>query len=144
VVIPVDNGERLLPCLNSLFIQKNIDYEDIEIVVVCAEHDNGTIDMLSSAEAPCDFKYFVHGKGHAALLNKGILEARGKYILLISQETSAHEDLISKHLKTHLKYEGRDIAVLGHTFLSDNHDSSSFMKFILKKPKTAFYFSACI
>lgn len=140
VIIPVLGNVTGLPeCLNSLFRQKNINYENIEIVVVYEGSDSTTIHMLSSIEAPCAFKYIVlQGKTLSAALNAGIREASGEYILFVSQETVVDEDLISEHLKTHLKYAGKDIAVLGHITVSGIDDSSPFSKFLSKNPKRPF------
>ncbi|MBI5057048.1 MAG: glycosyltransferase family 2 protein [Nitrospirae bacterium] len=138
IVTASDSGEGLLACLNSLFMQKDIDYSDVEIVVVYTGSDKGAIDILSGLKAPCDFKYFIHEGGHSSALNQGIREASGEYILLVSHETVAHEDLISEHLKTHLKYAGKDVAVLGNIVSNSVDDPSPFTKFMSKNPKLPF------
>jgi tetratricopeptide (TPR) repeat protein len=49
----------------------------------------------------------------------------------------ADENLISEHLKTHEKYSGEDIAVLGHISVSPPEgigEITPFMKFLLKNP----------
>jgi len=140
VVVPVHKGgHHLEACLNSLFIQKDINYEDIEIIVVYIATDESTKGLLNGIKAPCSLKCFgLSENGLAAALNHGVREASGEYVLFVSQEDVACETLIYQHFKTHSTYDKKDIAVLGHISLADVDDYSLFVKFLSKTPKLTF------
>lgn len=139
VVIPsYNNKEELLKCLGSLFNQKDADYKKLEIIVVDDGSEDGTIEALDKIKAPCKFRYYSRShKGWSAAINRGIVEAAGSFILLTSPYVIADENLISEHLKTHEKYSGEDIAVLGRISASPPEgigEITPFMKFLLKSP----------
>ncbi|MBI4620099.1 MAG: glycosyltransferase [Desulfobacterales bacterium] len=140
VLIPsYNNKEKLLKCLESLFNQKDVDYKKLEIIVVDDGSEDGTVEALGKIKAPCKFRYYSRShKGWSAAINRGIVEAVGSFILLTSPYVIADENLISEHLKTHEKYSGEDIAVLGHISASPQEGIGGitpFMKFLLKSPK---------
>jgi glycosyltransferase involved in cell wall biosynthesis len=140
IIMPASNGgERLRDSINSLCLQKEVDYRDVEIIVIYSGADKGTASQLSSIEAPCSFQSYIQkGRGLSAALNYGLGKAYGEYVLFVSQESVAQDNLINEHLNTHLKHEGKDTAVLGHISLSGMDGSSPLMQYLSKNPRLPF------
>ncbi len=139
IISAFNNGKKLFTCLDSLFHQKCINYDDIEIIVIYTGADKREGDLLNGRGAPCTYKYIMKkGMGIAASLNHGIKTAKGEHVLFISQEAIADENVISEHIKTHIKHKHRDIAVLGHISLSGMNDSAPFIQYLSKNPKLPF------
>jgi glycosyltransferase involved in cell wall biosynthesis len=140
IIMPALNGgEGLRSSINSLCMQKDVDYRDVEIIVIYSGSDKGTASQLSSIEAPCSFQSYIQtGKGLSAALNYGLDKASGEYVLFVSQEAVAQDNLISEHLKTHMKHEGKDVAVLGDISLPGMNGMSTFAGFISKNPRLPF------
>src|SRR3990170_6313184 len=92
VIIPTHNGfEMLSECIQSLGQQT---YANIEIIVV----DNGSKDSTPTklqAKYP-NVSLVRHEKnlGFAKAINSGISAAKGKYVLLLNDDTRAKEDAI--------------------------------------------------
>lgn len=96
VVVPFyRHKEWLREALDSVFYQ---DYENLEIILV---NDGSTEDVTSILEEYSDkLKYiYQENKGAAAARNRGILEARGKYIAFIDSDDIWERDKISSQIE---------------------------------------------
>ena len=140
VIIPsCNNLAGLRKCLESIFSQKGVDFKSLEIIVVDDGSADGTSEFLKEVKAPCTLKYFIQPhKGKSASLNHGIKKSSGRFILLMSDDLIADENLINEHLKMHEEYGEEDIAVLGYISAIPSDDTTPFMEFILRCPNTQY------
>ncbi|MBR5246885.1 MAG: glycosyltransferase [Clostridia bacterium] len=96
VVVPVYNtGEYLRDCVNSILEQ---DYQNIEILLV----DDGSTDNLSSALCDEISKEYnnirvIHQQncGSAGARNRGVQEAKGKYISFVDSDDVIESNMLS-------------------------------------------------
>lgn len=92
VIIPTWNGKDLLKiCLPSL---KKQTYKDFEVLVLDNGSSDGTREYVRK-NFP-DFKLISLDKniGFAAAVNIGIRDCRGKYVILINNDTEVDKDCI--------------------------------------------------
>ena len=90
VIVPSYNSAKYLKeCLESVFAQ---EYSNYEVIVV----DDGSTDQTQSVVA--DFKnvqyLYQENQGHAAALNRGVVEAKGDYLAFIDSDDLWTEDKI--------------------------------------------------
>lgn len=86
-VVPCYNYGRFLPeCLNGIFRQEG-GYDDIEIIAVDDGSKDNTLDVLRSFTDP-RLRVIVQEKnqGHIVTVNRGLKEARGKYLVRIDPD----------------------------------------------------------
>ena len=86
-VVPCYNYGRFLPeCLNGIFGQEG-GYDDFEIIAVDDGSQDNTLDVLRSFTDP-RLRVVVHEKnqGHIVTVNRGLKEARGKYLVRIDPD----------------------------------------------------------
>jgi len=87
-VIPCYNYGRFLPdCLQGILSQE--EYQDWEIVAVDDGSSDNTLAVLNDyAKADSRFRIIVHekNKGHIETVNRGLAEARGKYLVRIDPD----------------------------------------------------------
>ena len=98
VVIPVHNGAKTLPCaLDSALCQRT----DLEIIVI----DDDSTDDLESIKARYSkdnrviFLKNEKNLGAAASRNRGVKEARGKYVAFLDSDDYWAEGKLEKQLK---------------------------------------------
>lgn len=86
-VVPCYNYGRFLPeCLNGIFRQEG-GYDDIEIIAVDDGSKDNTLDVLRSFTDP-RLRVIVQEKnqGHIVTVNRGLKEARGRYLVRIDPD----------------------------------------------------------
>lgn len=102
IVIPVFNIEKYIgECLNSIFSSPGFD-ENCEVIIVDDGSEDGSVDII---ERMCRSKknaIIIQQKnsGNGAARNKGLLEARGKYIWFVDGDdkicSTAIENLVER------------------------------------------------
>ncbi len=97
IVIPTYNGkDRLWQCLKSILDQKY--RKKFEIIVI----DDGSVDgtdafMRTVAEEHRNIRYYrIRHSGPGRARNRGILEARGRYIAFTDDDCSPEKDWLMK------------------------------------------------
>jgi len=117
IVIPTHNrANRLQVCLEALNRQTQVASE-FEVVVVIDGSTDKTIEMLKRFEAPYLLRsIWQENSGQAGALNRGILEAMGRYILFLDDDIVADPRLVAEHLKTH--HQHPKAVVIGQITLS--------------------------
>jgi len=92
-VIRARNVENDLPrCIDSILTQNNHTYNKLEIIIVDNESTDSTLDIAKSYAAKIitiTQNEFTWGKA----LNRGIEQARGDVVILISADVNAENDM---------------------------------------------------
>jgi len=135
VIIPTYNRSWILrKSLEALFNQ-NYPKDKYEIILIDDGSTDDTKTMIESLSPSCKLKYLRNEKrmGIPRTRNRGIREAKGKYIIFTDSDVLATPDFIKQHMNYHQKYQ--DVIVNGELIRV-----SSF-KQIGKKRKSIFDFS---
>lgn len=116
IVIPVYNKEKYISkCIESVIAQT---YEDLEILVI----DDGSIDnsyhiIKNFAKKDKRIKSIQQvNSGVGAARNKGILNAKGRYILFLDADDALAKD----YVETLMRYQKYDLVVSGIKLISIN------------------------
>ena len=117
IVIPTYNRvSHLQVCLEALNRQTH-EASEYEVVVVIDGSTDKTIEMLKRFETPYLLRTFwQENSGQAVALNRGILEAQGRYILFLDDDIVAEPQLIAEHLQAH--HQHSNAVVIGQITLS--------------------------
>ncbi|MDO8503257.1 MAG: glycosyltransferase family 2 protein [bacterium] len=89
IIVNWNGGEVFEDCLESL---AKIDYPNWELVVV----DNGSADGLPKSIKRIEIIQNTSNLGFAKANNQGYKKARGKYILLLNNDTKVTPDFLTK------------------------------------------------
>ncbi len=100
IVIPTrGRPRRLRDCLDSLTTQEELPAA-MEVVVVVDGADPATEEMLASLELPFPLRVVVQEHARqAAARNRGVDEARGRYVLFLDDDVVAEPGLVAAHLR---------------------------------------------
>ena len=100
IIIPSYNTKKLLKeCLNSL--KKNKGKLSIEIIVVDNGSTDSSVDYLkkTSKDEMIQIILLDQNWGFAGAVNKGIKEARGKFLLLLNSDTQIQKETLKKAIE---------------------------------------------
>jgi len=105
IVIPTYNrADRLGVCLEALSRQTQAA-SDFEVLVVIDGSTDKTVEMLKRFEAPYLLRsIWQENGGQAGALNRGIQEAKGRYILFLDDDIAADPCLVAEHLQAQLQH----------------------------------------
>jgi len=100
IVIPTyQRPRRLRACIESLASQERLP-PSLELIVVIDGPDPATEDMLGGLEPPFPLRVVVQDHARqAAARNRGVEEARGRYVLFVDDDIVAGERLVATHLE---------------------------------------------
>ena len=92
IIVNWNGGKILEDCIKSLL---KIDYHNWELIIV----DNGSTD--GSENIAANFKLIKNSKnlGFVKANNQGLKKAKGKYILLLNNDTKVEKNFLSKLVK---------------------------------------------
>ena len=122
IVTIVYNGEKFIEqTINSVISQKNIN---IEYIIIDGGSDDGTIDIINKASSKIDLIISEKDKGIYDAINKGISNAKGKYIGLLHCGDFLKKNSLNL-LYEKLKNLNSDV-VYGNIFILD--ESSGIIK----------------
>lgn len=129
VIIPTYNRkETLRQCLEALNTQ-SIESDRFEIIVVDDGSTDGTAETVSALgqESRPRLRYLYQpNSGANAARNRAIPEARGRFLLIINDDTIATPNLIAEHLRIHKAFPEDAVAVLGRMTISPEVPFSIF------------------
>lgn len=118
VVMPVYNGEKYIrQAIESVFIQD----VSLELLVIDDGSCDGTAGILKEYEGRENFRYFHNSSnlGAAGSRNRGVREARGRYIAFLDADDWWEEGKLSAQLKQ-LKSTGRVLCSTGRTLMDSS------------------------
>jgi len=113
IIIPTYNRKSILEkCLKALFNQ-NCPKDKYEIILIDDGSTDDTRTMIESLSPSCKLKYLRNEKrmGVPRTRNKGIRQARGKYIIFTDSDIIVTPNFIRQHMNYHKKYQ--DVIVNG-------------------------------
>ena len=99
IVVPVYNSEQyLVRCIDSL---RNQSYENLEIILVDDGSQDSSFSLCCQAAQTDSRIKVIHQEngGAARARNRGILEASGKWLMLIDADDYIHQDMAGDLLK---------------------------------------------
>ena len=118
VVMPVYNGEKFLKeAIESIL---NQTYKDFEFLIVYDESTDGTLSIIQEFQEQDARVVLINGdkEGISGALNKGIIEAKGKYIARMDADDISLPIRFEKQI-SHMQNLGLDICG-GHSLLIDS------------------------
>jgi glycosyltransferase involved in cell wall biosynthesis/peptidoglycan/xylan/chitin deacetylase (PgdA/CDA1 family) len=116
VIATYNRAQSLRTCLDALARQTQITSE-FEVVVVVDGSSDKTMEMLNSFNAPYLLRtIWQENSGQPHALNRGIMEAKGRYCLSLDDDIVADPRLIAEHLQSH--YHHPKALVIGQITLS--------------------------
>jgi peptidoglycan/xylan/chitin deacetylase (PgdA/CDA1 family)/glycosyltransferase involved in cell wall biosynthesis len=100
IVIPTyQRPRRLRACIESLIAQERLP-PSLELIVVVDGPDPDTEEMLGGLTPPFPLRVVVQDHARqAAARNRGVEEARGRYVLFVDDDVVAGERLVTAHLE---------------------------------------------
>ncbi|MCD6406832.1 glycosyltransferase family 2 protein [Candidatus Aerophobetes bacterium] len=107
IIIPSYNRKEILKsCLEALFNQ-NFPKDDYEIILIDDGSTDDTEKMVKSLSPPCRLTYIKNERrlGQSISRNKGIKEAKGKYLIFVDSDIIVIPDFTREHLKFHNLYK---------------------------------------
>lgn len=155
VVIATFNRSNVLKVTLERLASQSVSASDFEVLVV----DDGSSDDTSQivepmiSSMPYSLRYFRHeNRGPGYTENRGIREAKSKFVLLMADDIWATPVLLEQHLKAHAEHPQENIAVLGKVIQSPelpqsnvqkNWDPFRYDRFNGKEFVDSIYFFAC-
>lgn len=134
VIMPSYNGAKYIrKAIDSVFRQE----VPLELLVVDDGSTDNTWDILTPYMARADFRYLKNGQnlGAAGSRNRGIREARGKYVAFLDSDDWWEDGKLSDQLKT-LERTGLVLCSTGRELM--NPDGTSTGKYIPVKSKISY------
>lgn len=134
IITSYKNPELLKLCIDS--IRKNFQNSDFEIIVTDSATEEGTEIMMREDYPAIKLFAFKDNVGFQALLEKGIRESQGDYLLLINGDIIATEGSIVK-LFDYIK-SNPEVGMVGPKLLNFN-ETLQYSCFRFYKPMTIIY-----
>jgi glycosyltransferase involved in cell wall biosynthesis len=130
VVIPTfERPDTLARVLEALALQSGP--ADFEVLVVDDGSRDATPERLRALSPPFPFRFFrQENSGPAAARNRGVEEARGRWILFLGDDTVPEPNLVSVHARAQAEPRAFPIAVLGYTTWPCDRRVSPFLHHI--------------
>lgn len=129
IVIPTYNRCTYLVRTLEALAHQGLERTKYEILVVDDASTDGTWEMLTQANDVRAFRQ-AQNAGPAAARNVGILNAQGKWILFLGDDTFPAPDCLQAHLKAHAQYPGEHVAVLGNVEWWEGSTVTPLMRYL--------------
>ncbi|BCU69054.1 glycosyltransferase family 2 protein [Stygiolobus caldivivus] len=85
IVIPTLNSAKTIE--NTLMSIDKLDYSNFEIIVVDGNSTDGTLDIVKRFTSKYNIRIIIESRrGRGVAYNRGILEARGKYVAFLDSD----------------------------------------------------------
>ncbi len=107
IISTYNRREALIETLKALSVQRVLR-ESYEVVVVDDGSTDGTWDAVKAITLPCAIQVFRHptNQGVSAGRNLAIQNARGRYLILLSDDLIVPEDFLAIHIETLKRFPG--------------------------------------
>ncbi|MGE0132759.1 MAG: glycosyltransferase family 2 protein [Blastocatellales bacterium] len=107
IISTYNRCDALVETLHALGRQ-TVPPDRYEVIVVDDGSSDDTFEVASGITLPCDLRVFRHeqNRGVSAGRNLAMSHARGKYLILVSDDLIVPENFIATHLDTLERYPG--------------------------------------
>lgn len=114
VIVPTFNRSGILASCLAALERQTLEKIRYEVIVVDDGSSDATEQLCRGLAPGFQFSYFRQNNGGAgAARNLGLNRARGKYVLLINDDTIVSAALLEEHLRAHGSEPNQKLAVLG-------------------------------
>jgi hypothetical protein len=135
IVIVNWNGKELTEnCIESILLtsRRRLENKEFEIIVIDNGSTDGSVEYLKSYSRPVKLISNTANMGYAPACNQGMKEARGKYILLLGNDTVVLDETLEKCAK--FLDENNDCGAAGCRLLNSDgsvqNNCKKFPKFV--------------
>jgi len=131
VLICTYNRSALLRLtLESLCVQ-SLDRDKFETIIIDDGSTDETAKVVESFGGRMQIRYeYQRNSGIASARNHGLFLARGNIALFQDDDDIANPELVSEHLRTHALHPEDEVAVLGHTNLTEALAQDPLMHYV--------------
>jgi len=131
VVIPTYNRKTVLGETLHRISNQTFPKDKYEVIVVDDCSMDGTQEYLRSLKYLVSTRHILNNTnlGRAKTRNRGIREAKGKYILMIDDDIWASNNLIEKHYEEHMRHS-EDVAVVGAILVANEVPKTAVNEFL--------------
>jgi glycosyltransferase involved in cell wall biosynthesis len=135
VIVPTHNRASVLAeCLQALDNQ-SLSARRFEVIVVDDGSNDSTRQLCAGHDPSHEFHYLhQENAGAGAARRLGVEKARGKYLLLMNDDTIASRELLAKHLEEQRARASEKIAVLGNFRYPDEAKRRALTWFLSTNP----------
>lgn len=142
VVLPTHNSANLLPAVLDGFRRQTLPQWQFEIVAVDDGSSDDTPQVLNCARAALPVRIFrQRHAGLAAAKNIGLFASRGTTLLFADNDKIPSPELLLTHLSAHKVHPEPQVAILGHTQLAADVESSPVMRHVTQVGGQLFYYA---
>ncbi len=133
VIIPVHNREKYISRAIRSILNQSISHEKYEIIVIDDGSDDSSISVIETFKDK--IRLFVNDKniGLPGSLNKGINNARGRFIIRLDSDDYVHYDYL-KIPYLFLSFNSNFDAVCCDYYIVDDHENISSRENAKKSP----------
>ena len=144
IIIPVYNVEKYLDrCIQSVLAQT---FEDYELILINDGSKDASLEIMQHYQGDKRVRVFdQQNMGPAKTRNKGIQEAKGKYIMFIDSDDYIDQDYVEKYYAT-LKEDDYDIVIGGYQKIQNGKvlfkrqlKDAEFSKYMVTGPVAKLY-----
>ena len=132
VVVPTYNRTDTLAWMLDSYARQTLPVNRFELILVDNDSNPDTVELLECLpDLPIQLRYLwiAPNRGPGPARNAGILEARGRIVLLGTDDTQALPTLLTEHLRAHHQYPDRAVAILGHIDWDPASPINSLMRY---------------
>jgi GT2 family glycosyltransferase len=130
VIATYNRADLLRATLDSL-VEQRLDRSAFEVVVVDDGSADNTREVVNSFSDRLRICYSRQANaGLASARNHGLFLTRSPLVLFLDDDDIAGRDLLARHLETHTRHPGDNVAVLGFTALAPDLAHDPLMHFV--------------
>jgi len=113
IIVPTYNRKEVLQRTVAHLGRQTVLTSNYEVIVVDDSSVDGTGEFLKNVRTRYRFSYILNEKnlGRARTRNRGIEQAKGRYIIMIDDDIWVAESFIAEHLEVHKRYSEGVVAV---------------------------------
>jgi glycosyltransferase involved in cell wall biosynthesis len=114
IVIPTKNEEKYIgQCLNSL-ARQTYPKEKFEVILIDGRSSDGTLKIVRDFKEKINLRVFENPQvKHVFALNRGIREAKGDYLVIISGHSFVQKNFLEKNVETYFKIKEKEPSLAG-------------------------------
>ncbi len=93
------NQKEILAKVLAEYEKQSLNFSQFEVIVIDSSSTDGTVEFFKKYKPDFSFKFITQAnQGKAAARNRGVKEARGKYIIITDSDMIPDKSFIKEHL----------------------------------------------